>query len=95
MAAVQDLPMVVGHLASGGDREGVDDGDEEGTRQLVGEEAEHGRCPPMELAKAAEEAGVMDEAAPVLANVRSTEKVDGLRWKAHENLHEEVVRENP
>lgn len=94
MAAVPDRPIGIGHLGSSGDREGVGDGSEERKPPLVAEEAKHGRSPPMELAEVVEEAGVVDEVAPVLADLRSAEEVDRLRLKAHEDLHEEVIREN-
>ncbi|KAF7054835.1 hypothetical protein CFC21_062450 [Triticum aestivum] len=94
VATVQDRQIVVVNLANSGAREGVGDGNEEGKRWLVAEEAEHGRSPPVELVEAAKEAGVVDEAAPVLADMRSTEKIDRLRRKAHENLHKEVIWEN-
>ena len=46
----------------------------------------------MEIAEAAEEAGVVDEAAPVLADEGGAEEVDRLRREAQEYLPEEIVR---
>ena len=47
----------------------------------------------VELTEAAEEAGVVDEAAPVLGDRGGVEEVDGLRREAEEDLQEEGVRE--
>ena len=48
----------------------------------------------MELAEAAEEAGVVYEAAQVLGEEGGATEVDWLRRKAQEDLQEDVVREN-
>ena len=45
----------------------------------------------MQIAEAVEEAGVVDEAAPVLADERGAEEVDRLRREAQEYLLEETV----
>ena len=92
MAAVEGPPVVVGHRG-GGEREAAGGGDEDGSPWAAVEDAEHGRRPPVELAEAAEEAGVVDEAAPVLADERGAEEVDRLRREAVEDLHEHDVRE--
>lgn len=91
VAVVEGPPVVVGHRGGGG-REAAGGGDEEGRLQLVVEEAEDGRRPPVELAEAAEEAGAVDEAAPVLADEGCAEEVDGLWQEAQEDLQEQVVR---
>jgi hypothetical protein len=46
----------------------------------------------VERAEAAEEAGVVDEGAPVLGDEGGAEEVDWLRREAQEDLQEEVVR---
>lgn len=46
----------------------------------------------MQIAEAVEEAGVVDEAAPVLADERGAEEVDRLRREEEQDLQEEIVR---
>lgn len=65
MAAVQGPPIFLAPHG-GGDPEGAGGGDEEGRPWMVVEEAKEGRPHPVQLAEAAEVAGVVDEAAPAL-----------------------------
>ena len=77
VAVVVGPPVIGGHRSSG-ERGAARGRDEEGRPYLV-EEAEHGRRAAVEIAEAEEEAGVVDEAAPVLGDEGGAEEVDGLR----------------
>lgn len=97
MAAVEHpaRPVLV-FFKRGEPRGWIGDGDEaDATAGAIADvlvEAEHGGC-SMECAKADEEGGVADEAAPAQADEGGDEEVRRLRWEAEEDVEEDVVRQ--
>lgn len=93
MAAVEHPARLLPVFSRRGEPRGwIGDGDEGHAAVDVLVEAEHGAC-SMECAKAGEEGGVADEAAPAQADEGGDEEVRGLRWEAEEDVEEDVVRQ--